>query len=97
MFIVVAVIYAIGPAFLIPTLVACALDRGGSPGPTMGTFHALTDLGMSLGPVTMGIVIQSTSYSIMFLCLAFTGLINLIYFYFLARKSERYFIDPQRA
>jgi len=66
---------------------ACALERGGSPGPTMGTFQALTDLGMGLGPVMMGIVIQSTSYSIMFLCLAFMGIINLIYFHFLVRKT----------
>ena len=87
MFILVAVIYGIGPAFLIPALMACALDRGGSPGPTMGTFNALTDLGMSLGPVMMGIVIQSTSYSIMFLWLAFMGLLNLTYFYFLVRKT----------
>jgi MFS family permease len=87
MFILVAMIYAIGPAFLIPALMACALERGGSPGPTMGTFQALTDLGMGLGPVMMGIVIQSTSYPIMFLCLAFMGIINLIYFYFLVRKT----------
>jgi predicted MFS family arabinose efflux permease len=88
MFILVAAIYGIGPAFLIPALMAWALDRGGSPGPTMGTFHALTDLGLSLGPVMMGIVIQSTSYSFMFLCLAFMGILNLIYFFFLMRKTK---------
>ena len=85
MFILVAVIYGIGPAFLIPTLMAYALDRGGSPGPAMGTFHAMSDLGVSLGPVMMGIVIHSTSYPIMFLCLALMGIINLNYFYFFVR------------
>jgi MFS family permease len=89
MFILVAVIYGIGPAFLIPALMAYALDRGGSPGPAMGTFHAIADLGMSLGPVIMGIVIHSTSYPIMFLCLALTGIINLNYFYFFVRKKMR--------
>jgi len=89
MFILVAVIYGIGPAFLFPTLVAYALDRAGSfPGPAMGTFQAFTDLGMSLGPVIMGIVIYySTSYPIMFLCLAFIGIIDLNYFYFFMRKK----------
>lgn len=87
MFILVAVIYGIGPAFLIPALMASALDRGGSPGPVMGTFQAITDLGLSLGPVIMGIVIHWTSYPIMFLCLALTGIINLNYFYFFARKK----------
>ena len=88
MFILVAVIYGFGPAFLIPALMAYALDRGESPGPAMGTFHTISDLGISLGPVIMGIVIRSTSYQTMFLCLALTGIINLIYFYFFVRKRE---------
>ena len=87
MFILVAVIYGIGPAFLVPALMAYALDLGGSPGPAMGTFHAITDLGLCLGPVMMGIVIHSTSYPIMFLCLAFMGAINLNYFFFFVRKK----------
>jgi MFS family permease len=87
MFILVAVIYGIGPAFLTPALLAYALDRGGAPGPTMGTFHAIGDLGISLGPVIMGIVIDSTSYPIMFLCLAFMGIVDLNYFYFFVRKK----------
>jgi len=87
MFILVAVIYGMGPAFLTPALLAYALDRGGSPGPTMGTFHAIADLGISLGPVIMGIVIHSTSYAIMFLCLALMGIVDLSYFYFFVRKK----------
>ena len=87
MFILVAVIYGIGPSFLMPTLMAYALDRGGSPGPVMGTYQAITDFGMSLGAVIMGIVIHWTSYPIMFLCLAFIGIINLNYFYFFVRKK----------
>jgi len=87
MFILVAVIYGIGPGFLVPALMAYALDRGGSPGPAMGTFQAITDLGASLGPMAMGIVIQSTNYSTMFLCLALTAIINLNYFYFFVRKK----------
>jgi len=88
MFILVAAIWGIGNAFLAPALIASTLDRvGSSVGPAMGTFTAISDLGLTTGPVIMGIIIQSTSYPIMFLCLAFVGLINLNYFYFFVRKE----------
>ncbi len=74
-------------AFSMPSLVAYVLDREGShPGPAMGTFTAISDLGISLGPVIMGIDIHVTGYQVMFLCLALTGIINLIYFYFFVRQ-----------
>jgi MFS family permease len=87
MFILVAVIWGIGHAFLIPALVVYSLDRVGSAGPAMATFHAITDLGMGLGPMIMGIVLRLTSYPIMFLCLALISVINLNYFYFVVRKK----------
>jgi predicted MFS family arabinose efflux permease len=87
LFILVAVIWGIGQAFLMPSLVPYTLDRAGSsPGPVMGTFTAISDLGLSLGPVIMGIVLHTTSYPIMFLCLALTGVVNVIYFYFFVGK-----------
>jgi MFS family permease len=90
LFTLVAVIWGIGHAFLMPSLVPYTLDRAGSsPGPVMGTFTAISDLGLSLGPVIMGIVLHSTSYPIMFFCLAITGVINLGYFYFFVRKKGR--------
>jgi MFS family permease len=89
MFILVAAIFGVGHAFLIPSLVVYALERGGSsPGPAMATFTAITDLGFSLGPVIMGIIIHTTGYPIMFLCLALAGVINLSYFYFFVRKKK---------
>jgi predicted MFS family arabinose efflux permease len=89
MFILVAVIWGIGHAFLMPSLVVYTLDRmGSSPGPAMGMFTAFADFGISLGPVIMGIVVHSTSYPIMFFCLALTGVINLSYFYFFVRKKQ---------
>ena len=88
MFVLVAVIWGVGHAFLMPSLVVYALDRArSSPGPVMGTFTAFTDLGISLGPVIMGIVIHTAGYSVMFLCLALTAVINLVYFYFFVRKK----------
>ena len=90
MFFLVAVIWGVGNAFLMPSLVAYVLERAGSSrGPAIGTFTAIGDLGIALGPVIMGIILRLTSYPIMFLCLAFTGIINLNYFYLFVRKKER--------
>ena len=55
----------------------------------MGTFTAIGDLGIVLGPVIMGIVLRFTNYPMMFLCLALIGIINLNYFYFFVRKKGR--------
>ncbi len=89
MFILVAVVWGIGNAFLMPSLVAYALERAGSSrGPAIGTFTAIGDLGIALGPVIMGIILRLTSYPIMFLCLALTGVINLNYFYFFVREKR---------
>jgi len=90
MFILVAILWGTGTAFLYPALVAYTLDRtGSSRGPAMGTFTALTDLGAGMGSVIMGVILQLTNYPIMFLCLALTGIINLLYFYFAVRKKPQ--------
>jgi MFS family permease len=88
MFILVAVIWGMGTAFFYPALVAYVIDLAGpSRGPAIGTYMALSDFGAGMGSVIMGIVLQWTNYPIMFLCLAFTGVINLLYFYFAVRKK----------
>jgi MFS family permease len=87
MFILVAVIWGIGNALLTPAILAYVLDRAGSSkGPAIGMYMLLSDLGLGLGPVIMGIIIRLSSYPTMFLCLAFTGVISLIYFLFFVRK-----------
>ncbi|MGB9629448.1 MAG: MFS transporter, partial [Thermodesulfobacteriota bacterium] len=89
MFILVAILWGMGTAFLYPTLVAYTIDRAGSSrGPAMGTFTALTDLGAGTGSVIMGIILELTNYPFMFLCLTLTGILNLLYFYFAVRKRE---------
>ncbi len=89
MFVLVAVIWGIGNALLTPAILAYVLDRvGPSKGPGIGMYMLLSDLGLGLGPVVMGVIIRLTSYPIMFLCLAFTGAINLIYFIFFVRKKQ---------
>ena len=89
MFILVAVIWGSGNALLMPALVAYALDRAvSSPGTVMGTYTAIGDLGVALGPVIMGIILRFSSYPTMFLCLALVGVTNLSYFYFFVRKKR---------
>jgi MFS family permease len=87
MFILVAVIWGIGNALLTPALMAHILDQVGSSKSTaIGTYTLLSDLGLGLGPVIMGVIVRLSNYPIMFLCLAFTGVINIIYFYLFVRK-----------
>jgi MFS family permease len=87
MFIVVGMLWGIGAAFFAPALMAYTVDRAGSSlGPAVGTFTALSDLGLSLGPVIMGIIIRLTSYPVMFLCLALMGVICMIYLGLYIRK-----------
>jgi MFS family permease len=87
MFILVGLLWGIGGAFFFPASMAYALDYAGSSGGTaVGTFRALSDLGLALGPVLMGIIIPFAGYQVMFLCLALISLINLCYFQFYVRK-----------
>jgi MFS family permease len=95
MFILAAIIWGIGSAFLYPSLVAYTIDRAGlSRGPAMGTFTALTDLGAGMGAVMMGIILQLTNYTIMFLSLALTGIVNFVYFYVAIRKKPERIVSP---
>jgi MFS family permease len=88
MFVLVAVIFGTGNAFFSPLVLAYALDRAKtSPGPVVGTYTALADLGLGLGPVIMGFVVRFSNYQIMFLCLSLSSLISLIYFHFFVRKK----------
>jgi threonine/homoserine/homoserine lactone efflux protein len=54
----------------------------------MGTLTAMTDLGIFMGPVVMGVVIQFTSYPAMFLGLSLVGIFSLIYFQFFVREKK---------
>jgi MFS family permease len=80
-------LWGTGAAFIFPVSMAYALEYAGSSGGTaVGTFRALMDLGMALGPMIMGLIIPFTGYRIMFLCLALVCIINLCYFQFYVKK-----------
>jgi predicted MFS family arabinose efflux permease len=89
MFILVATIWGAGNAFLFPALVTFVLDLAGSSrGPALGTFAAISDLGVGLGAVITGVILRWTNYQGMFLCLAFIGTVNFLYFIFFVRKRN---------
>jgi MFS family permease len=89
MFVVVGLLWGTGSAFFFPASMAYALEYAGSSGGTaVGTFRALSDLGVTLGPIIMGIILPLTGYRTMFLSLALIFLINLCYFQFCVRRKK---------
>ena len=95
MFIFVGLLWGTGVAFIFPVSMAYALDYAGSSrGTALGTFRALMDFGMALGPMIMGLIIPIAGYRIMFLCLAIICLINLCYFQFYVRKRGSILLTP---
>lgn len=90
MFILVAVVFGTGWALLYPCLMIYAIeDAGSARGPAMGTFTGLSDLGSGVGPMIMGIIIQRTSYPIMFFCLTLIAVVNILYFHYTIGKKEK--------
>jgi MFS family permease len=91
MFILVAVVLGTGWSLLYPSLMIYAIKYAGSDrGPAMGTFTGLADLGVCIGPMIMGIIIQRGSYPIMFFCLVLIAVTNLVYFHFAMGKEGRH-------
>jgi MFS family permease len=89
MFIAVGVLWGLQGAFLFPAFMTYSFDyAGSSSGKAMGTFRALGDSGLALGPMVMGIIIPLTGYRVMFLCLSLICLINLCYFQFYLKKRR---------
>lgn len=90
MFIVVAILFGTGWALLYPSLVVYAVESSGSArGPGMGTFMALADMGVGIGPMIMGLILQRTNYPTMFIFLALTGAVNFLYFGYALKKKNR--------
>jgi len=87
MFVVVGLLWGAGLSFVVPATMAYALEYARSSGGTaLGTYQAFMDLGMAVGPGTMGMLLPHTGYRMMFLCLAVMCLANLGYFQFFVRK-----------
>lgn len=90
MFIFVGAVWGIGVAFFVPIVMAYALEySGSSDGAAIGTYRAIYDLGIGLGPVVMGIIIPLAGYRVMFFSLALISLVNFCYFQFYVRKRGK--------
>jgi MFS family permease len=90
MFMLMAVVWGAGHSLFYPALVALAIERANSSrGSLMATFTAASDLGVGLGPVIMGIILQHTSYPVMFACVALAGVLNIFYFQFVVKTGKR--------
>ncbi len=89
MLVCVGLVWGACAGFLMPTLMTTAVERGGPPrGTAVGTYSALSDLGIALGPILMGGVLTFTTYPGMFRCLAIVEITNLTYFWFFVRRRE---------
>lgn len=89
MFIVAGLLWGLSSAFIFPASMAYAFEYAGSSGGTaIGTVRALMDLGLAIGPMTMGIIVHLRGYRVMFLCLTLICFINLIYFELYVRKRR---------
>ena len=90
MFILAAIILGAGWAFLYPSLMIYVMEKAGTAqGPAMATFTALGDLGTGVGPMIMGIILEWTSYPVMFLCLILVGVTNFVYFHYAIWKEAK--------
>jgi MFS family permease len=89
MFILSAIILGTGWALIYPSLLVHAIENAGSArGPEMGTFTALADLGAGIGPMIMGVILELTSYPIMYFSLILSGIVGILYFYYMVARRE---------
>jgi predicted MFS family arabinose efflux permease len=90
LFIFVGLLWGTGLAFVVPGIMAYALEyAGSSKGNTLGTYQAFMDMGMAIGPVVMGVIVPFTGYPAMFLCLAVICLLNIAYFrLYVSRRTQ---------
>ncbi len=90
MFILVGVLFGMGLAFFMPASLVYALDYAGSSGgPAVATFNASFDLGVALGPATMGLIVHRTGYPVMFLILALMCFVDLCHFQLYVTKRRK--------
>ena len=90
LFALAGLLLGIGVAFFMPATMAYSLEyAGSSSGTAVGTYQALIDLGLAIGPPIMGVIIPFAGYRVMFLCLAFICFISLCYFQFYVKRKAK--------
>jgi MFS family permease len=88
-FLAIAVILGLALAPVYPTFIVYAIEASKTArGSSMGTFTAVADIGTGIGPMLMGLILQETNYSVMFLCTSLLGALNLLYFWRVFGKTR---------
>lgn len=86
---VAAVIYGLGFGAAYPTLMALTVDLVGpnEKGAAMGTFMSGFDLGIALGSVILGLILQFMDFTIMFLSAALVPFLSIPLVFVHVRKG----------
>jgi len=76
----VALLYGIGFGLVQPALMALTVDRVRPErrGVAMGTFGSSFDLGIAVGSIMLGLVLQAADFRVMYICAAFSAFLGLI-------------------
>lgn len=79
-FLVSAALYGIGFSFVNPSLMAITADRAApeARGAAMGTFSAAFDLGIGVGAIMFGLILEKTSFQVLYLTSAGIAVASLI-------------------
>ena len=73
---------------MMPTLMDFSVRRAGpSSNAAVATFMGLSDLGMALGPVVMGVLAHSFGYAAIFFGVALTSALNLLYSFTVLKEA----------
>jgi MFS family permease len=85
----VALIYGLGFGAVNPVLQAFTVDRAGlsDRGAAMATFSAAFDLGIGIGSVVLGYILQVSTFGAMYLTAAGCVLLGLVGFILVSRRS----------
>ncbi|MCL5074167.1 MAG: MFS transporter [Chloroflexi bacterium] len=84
------VLYGLGFGATHPCLMAEAIDRtnAGSRGAAMGTFSGAYDLGVALGGMVLGVVLQVSNFPLTFAAAAMVAVLGMLYYAAGARRRN---------
>ena len=90
-FMMAAACYGIGFAFVTPSLMALTVDRAEpeARGAAMGTFSSAFDLGIGLGSILLGLLLEVTSFQVMYLTSAGIAVASLVVYFIGSGPKQR--------
>ncbi|HLB12071.1 MAG TPA: MFS transporter [Dehalococcoidia bacterium] len=91
LFMMAAACYGIGFAFVTPSLMALTVDRAEpeARGAAMGTFSSAFDLGIGLGSILLGLLLEVTSFQVMYLTSAGIAVASLVVYFIGSGPKQR--------